>query len=490
MDGEAGWWTTCGNIGLPPLARVMGVGRQQQQYREEEGGTNQLGEDSTGWQTTPRPFHQRIGSFRLRPFVSRPLQCFNCQKFGHQARTCRSEAQTCRYCAGRHESAQCKDSESRTLKCVNCGQGHAATSRLCPKMLEAESKAKSSHKVSATKQVNRIPAPIPLKNAWTVLAVQEVGKEPSTQQVTTIRDPMEVSTKSQQSVRKSKPHQTRKPVKVVAAPQPATKCLDKTTSAVDDGVSGSDVSKPVPPRTIGQARPTNRQATSDAPRERGTNRRCTGDHTDSTHRCNIPVKEDFCREHSSSTSTQEDNGGSHGCNQHPHPVEDKVIYNGPFQGHRGFSHTVCPTSNGPFQGHQGSSHTLCSTNNGPFQGHCGSHTVYVKKGPFQDQSCSRSDNGPFQGHGGSRSDNGPFQGHGGSRPDNGPFQGHRGSHTVCVKKVLFRTRVVHVPITALFRATVVHSPYVQVTALFRATVVHSPYVQITALFRATVVHSP
>ena len=28
MDGEAGWWTTNGNIGLPPLARVMGVGRQ------------------------------------------------------------------------------------------------------------------------------------------------------------------------------------------------------------------------------------------------------------------------------------------------------------------------------------------------------------------------------------------------------------------------------------------------------------------------------
>ena len=26
MDGEAGWWTTSGNIGLPPLARVMGVG--------------------------------------------------------------------------------------------------------------------------------------------------------------------------------------------------------------------------------------------------------------------------------------------------------------------------------------------------------------------------------------------------------------------------------------------------------------------------------
>ena len=33
MDGEAGWWTTSGNIGLPPLARVMGVGRQQQQQQ-------------------------------------------------------------------------------------------------------------------------------------------------------------------------------------------------------------------------------------------------------------------------------------------------------------------------------------------------------------------------------------------------------------------------------------------------------------------------
>ena len=29
MDGEAGWWTTSGNIGLPPLARDMGVGRKQ-----------------------------------------------------------------------------------------------------------------------------------------------------------------------------------------------------------------------------------------------------------------------------------------------------------------------------------------------------------------------------------------------------------------------------------------------------------------------------
>ena len=38
MDGEAGWWTTSGNIGLFPLARVMGVGSQQQHEESDEGG--------------------------------------------------------------------------------------------------------------------------------------------------------------------------------------------------------------------------------------------------------------------------------------------------------------------------------------------------------------------------------------------------------------------------------------------------------------------
>ena len=33
MDGEASWWTTSGKIGLPLLARVMGVGRQQHHHR-------------------------------------------------------------------------------------------------------------------------------------------------------------------------------------------------------------------------------------------------------------------------------------------------------------------------------------------------------------------------------------------------------------------------------------------------------------------------
>ena len=236
----------------------------------------------------------------------------------------------------------------------------------------------------------------------------------------------------------------------------------------------------------------------------------------SKYRCNISIKEDFFLEHSSSTGTQENNGGSHGCYQHTHRIDDKVRYNGPFQGHRGCSHTVCHTSNGPFQGHRGCSHTVCPTSNGPFQDHSCSHTVRSSNGPYQDHSCSHTyvllvvciqitvlfrTTNPVS-----------------SRA----FSVDR----YVLKKVLFRTTVVHSPctlITVLFRTTVVHIPYLPVTvlfrtrvvhiryvlwvkvlirttvvhspcpsltALFRATVVHSPYVPITALFRATVVHRP
>ena len=42
MDGEAGWWTTSGNMGLPPLARVMGVGRQHNTFKNEKKTASEM----------------------------------------------------------------------------------------------------------------------------------------------------------------------------------------------------------------------------------------------------------------------------------------------------------------------------------------------------------------------------------------------------------------------------------------------------------------
>ena len=82
-------------------------------------------------------------------------------------------------------------------------------------------------------------------------------------------------------------------------------CRDKTLRNINNRVSDSSVSEPdktAPFRTIGQSIPTSQQATNKTPTKRGrTNGRCTGNNTYCTHQCNISIKEDFYREHSSST---------------------------------------------------------------------------------------------------------------------------------------------------------------------------------------------
>ena len=94
----------------------------------------------------PARFSRGYGSYRMRPFVKAPQQCFNCQRFGHMARTCWRDTQTCRYCAGSHPSSQCKGDSQVTLKCANCGEGHATTSKACPKRLTLVNKSKVAQK--------------------------------------------------------------------------------------------------------------------------------------------------------------------------------------------------------------------------------------------------------------------------------------------------------------------------------------------------------
>ena len=77
----------------------------------------------------------RIGytNYRLTPEI-RIMQCYNCQQVGHTAANCKHEAK-CMKCGGNHMS---KDCSSSSLVCVNCRGNHAACSRLCPYLKEAE----------------------------------------------------------------------------------------------------------------------------------------------------------------------------------------------------------------------------------------------------------------------------------------------------------------------------------------------------------------
>ena len=123
--------------------------------------------------------------------------------------------------------------------------------------------------------------------------------------------------------------------------QPTTnhQCMDKAICTINEGISCSYVSEPnktVIFRPIGQSILTKQQATNPTPAKQGQIvGLCTGNNKHCTHGGNIPTKEDFNRKHSSSTCTQENNGGSHGCYQHSHRIDDNVVNNnGHYQGHR------------------------------------------------------------------------------------------------------------------------------------------------------------
>ena len=84
------------------------------------------------FQSTQLPSHVTIGWTRCstRMYIPRPRRCFNCQAFGHGAKTCRNLNKICVQCAeicdGNH-SNPCL----ATAKCSNCGENHPASYHHC-----------------------------------------------------------------------------------------------------------------------------------------------------------------------------------------------------------------------------------------------------------------------------------------------------------------------------------------------------------------------
>lgn len=72
-----------------------------------------------------------IGGIRSTISLSHSVsQCFNCQKYGHTAKSCREDQHTCRSCAENHDSRTCQVKEK--FKCCNCKGTHKVSSDSCP----------------------------------------------------------------------------------------------------------------------------------------------------------------------------------------------------------------------------------------------------------------------------------------------------------------------------------------------------------------------
>ena len=66
--------------------------------------------------------------YRADSWIRGPVQCFNCEKYGHIASVCRQN-RCCVNCSGTHEADRNCGKEA---KCANCSGNHRSSDRSCP----------------------------------------------------------------------------------------------------------------------------------------------------------------------------------------------------------------------------------------------------------------------------------------------------------------------------------------------------------------------
>lgn len=97
-----------------------------------------------------------IGSlaYRVKEYIRPPLRCFNCQRFGHVAGSCRGKRK-CAKCGGDHAIQECKAEDP---KCPNCGESHAAAFRGCRYFVQAKQvqKVRDQEKISYVEAVKQV----------------------------------------------------------------------------------------------------------------------------------------------------------------------------------------------------------------------------------------------------------------------------------------------------------------------------------------------
>ena len=113
--------TSRGIIQCPDLARVT----------EEERSTNTI---VLTFSTSILPKFLKVEYLKVPVdiYIPNPLQCYACFKYGHHEKKCRLYGgdELCRRCGVTgvtHDESRC----TNDVKCVNCGEDHPSTSRLC-----------------------------------------------------------------------------------------------------------------------------------------------------------------------------------------------------------------------------------------------------------------------------------------------------------------------------------------------------------------------
>lgn len=114
------------------LPKFVKSNEDDQRMRKQPSMTIKIDFKTT---TLPNKVYIESMAFSVRKYNFPPLRCYKCQKFGHMASGCKRKDYTCNLCSGKHAM---KDCTNTSYKCVNCGESHAASSKLCKLNKEAK----------------------------------------------------------------------------------------------------------------------------------------------------------------------------------------------------------------------------------------------------------------------------------------------------------------------------------------------------------------
>ena len=94
---------------------------------------------------------------KVYPYSERPMQCFNCQKYGHVAKRCRTAYSICGKYGENHDTKTCT---SESVCCYLCKGALTTTSRECPvrqkeeKIMEVQKIMKVGRRAAETHMEN------------------------------------------------------------------------------------------------------------------------------------------------------------------------------------------------------------------------------------------------------------------------------------------------------------------------------------------------
>ena len=99
-------------------------------------------------------YSQHFRAEETKPLPS-VLQCYKCQKFGHNFYECKESESKCLRCGGNHRLAACTLPKANA-KCANCSESHAANFKGCPAFKEAQKTARETEIRNKVSQPNKI----------------------------------------------------------------------------------------------------------------------------------------------------------------------------------------------------------------------------------------------------------------------------------------------------------------------------------------------